>query len=169
LIGNAFHLGLALGSPQVLKPSFNFMKKRILLVDGEVGTRESLLRALMSENYQVLSASNAREALELADESLVDLVLLNLQMLVQNGWDLFERLIHENPLLPVLIITPQLVRPGSTAKTGGGKGTKPAPNLLQTINDLLSEPAQVCLARMAQKLAGTRPAQEERMFSLQPT
>ena len=144
------------------------MKKRILLVDGEVHTRESLLRALVSDNYQVLSASNAQEALELADNSLVDLVLLNLQMLVQNGWELFERLIHENPLLPVLIITPHSSR--NAAKNGGVRSSHAtAPSLLQTVRDLLSEPAQVCLARMAQKLAGSRNGREDRVLSLQPS
>lgn len=144
------------------------MKKRILLVDGEVNTRESLLRALVSENYLVLSASNAQEALELADDSLVDLVLLNLQMLVQNGWELFERLIRENPLLPVLIITPQATRNG--AKNGVVRTSKTtAPTLMQTIRDLLSEPAQVCLARMAQKLAGSRNGAEDRVLALQPS
>jgi DNA-binding NtrC family response regulator len=143
------------------------MKKRILLVDGETSTRESLLRALVSENYQVLSASNAREALQLADGSLVDLVLLNLQMLVQNGWELFEKLIHENPLLPVLIITPQSSRTAAGSRTNGGKSLKTAPNLLQTVRDLLSEPAQVCLARMAQKLAGSKTSPEDRLLALQ--
>ncbi len=134
------------------------MKKRILLVDGEMATRESLLRVLVSENYHVVSAENSEQALKLADATFVDLVLLNLHMLVQNGWDLFERLIHQNPLLPVLIITPQAngTAGGNNRANGSKAGYFSAPNLVQTVRDLLSEPAQVGLARMAQKLAESR-------------
>jgi CheY-like chemotaxis protein len=146
------------------------MKKRIPLVEGEMNTRESLLRALVSENYQVVSAANAREVLALADGTLVDLVLLNLQMLVQNGWELFEWLVREHPRLPVLFITPHSIRTrGAQIGNRETKGTKTAATtLLQTVRDLLSEPAQVCLARMSQKLGGSS-SHEKTLLSLQPS
>ena len=143
------------------------MKKRILLVDGEVSTREAVLRALVSENYQVVPAVNTQDALDLAEGILVDLVLLNLRVLIQTGWELFEQLIRENPLLPVLIITPQA---GDGMKTTRGRA-KPSHRatglLLQTVRDLLSEPAQVGLARMAQKLTEPRNSRSETLLSLQ--
>ena len=80
-------------------------KKRILVVDDDPSVREMLTRVLLGEGYLALSASDGAEALEIAAGASVDLVLLDLNMPVKNGWDTFERLTAENPLLPIIVIT----------------------------------------------------------------
>ena len=132
------------------------LKNRILVADDDASVREMLARVLEGEGYQVWTAANGAEALEVAAAARVDLVLLDLKMPVKNGWDTFERLTAENPLLAVIIITAcsnQLF-----ISLGAGAGAlleKPLdfPKLLQTVRALLAESAQAQLARIAGKPA----------------
>jgi len=86
----------------------------------------------------------------------VDLVLLDLNMPVKNGWDTFERLTAANPLVPVIVITG---RPNQLfTAVGAGVGAlleKPLdiPRLLQTVSALLTESVEVRLARLAGRQA----------------
>ena len=128
------------------------MKMRILLADDDAGVRDSLSDVLVSEGYVVDQASDGQQALELAASNRLALVLLDLNMPVKNGWDTFERLTAEHPLLPVIILT---ARPNQLfTAVGAGVGAlleKPLdiPTLLQTIRRLLAESAETRLARIA--------------------
>ncbi len=132
------------------------MKHRILLVDDDPGVRRMLSRVLEEEGYAVVPAANGIEALELATTRMPDLVLLDLNLPLQDGWDTLERLTTENPLLPVIIITarPNQIFP-ALAAGAGALMEKPLdlPKLLRTIRDLLAEPAASQSARMAGKAA----------------
>ena len=139
-----------------LKNNLAATPKRILVVDDDSSVRQMLGRILTGEGYLVGKAANGVEALETAAEGQFDLMLLDLNMPVKNGWDTFERLTTENPLLPVIIIT---ARPNQVfTALGAGVGAlmeKPLdfPKLLQTISALLAEDPEVHLARMAGKRA----------------
>jgi CheY-like chemotaxis protein len=133
-----------------------FMNKTILLVDDDRAVRESLARLLVEEGYYVLPAENGQEALNIAAVAAVDLVLLDLNLPVLNGWDTFERLTAQNPLLPILVITarPNQIFP-ALASGVGGLMEKPLdfPRLLRTMNDMMAEPPETRLARLAGKPA----------------
>jgi len=126
--------------------------KRILVVDDDPSVREMLGRVLVGESYLVWSAGNGVEALEIAASIQIDLVLLDLNMPIKSGWDTFERLTADHPLLTVIIIT---ARPNQLfTALGSGVGAlleKPFdfPKLLQTVSDLLAESTEIKLARMA--------------------
>jgi DNA-binding response OmpR family regulator len=128
--------------------------KRILLVDDDVTVRDSLNAVLASEGFEVVPAENGQRALDLALQSAFDLVLLDLNMPVKNGWDTFEQLTREHPLLPVIIVT---ARPNQLfTALGAGVGAlleKPMdiPMLLRTIAKLLAESAEQRLGRLAGK------------------
>jgi DNA-binding response OmpR family regulator len=128
--------------------------KRILLVDDDPTVRDSLSDVLVAEGYFVIPAENGQQALDLANRQPVDLALLDLNMPVKNGWDTFERLTAEHPLLPVIIIT---ARPNQLfTALGAGVGAlleKPMdiPVLLRTMEKLLAESAAQRLARLAGK------------------
>lgn len=130
--------------------------KRILLVDDDPTVRDSLSDVLVAEGYVVIPAGNGQQALELANQSAVDLVLLDLNMPVKNGWDTFEPLTREHPLLPIIIIT---ARPNQffTALSAGAGALmeKPMdiPTLLQTMETLLAETGEQRLARLVGKKA----------------
>src|ERR1051325_4179163 len=81
------------------------MTKRILLVDDERSIRESLGKILRAENYDAVPAENGGEAIENLGAGRIDLVLLDLNMPVENGWATLAWLAKVNPLLPVVIIT----------------------------------------------------------------
>ena len=128
--------------------------KRILLVDDDPTVCDSLSNVLVTEGYSVIPATNGQQALDLASELPADLVLLDLCMPVMNGWDTFERLTAEYPLIPIIIVT---ARPNQlfTALSAGAGALleKPMdiPTLLQTIKLLLVETAEQRLARLIGK------------------
>jgi DNA-binding NtrC family response regulator len=70
----------------------------------------------------------------------------------KSGWDTFERLTAENPMLAVIIITARSNQLFTALGAGvGALLEKPLdfPKLLQTISRLLAEPDGSRLARMA--------------------
>ena len=125
-------------------------------MDDDPTVRDSLSDVLVAEGYVVIPAGNGQQALELANQSAVDLVLLDLNMPVKNGWDTFEPLTREHPLLPIIIIT---ARPNQffTALSAGAGALmeKPMdiPTLLQTMETLLAETGEQRLARLVGKKA----------------
>ena len=129
-----------------------YAKKRILVVDDDPSVRGMLARVLVGESYLVWSAGNGAEALEIAAGVPIDLVLLDLNMPVKNGWDTFEQLSREHPLIPVIIAT---ARPNQLfTALGAGVGAlleKPMDitTLLRTMKELLVETADQRLARLA--------------------
>jgi two-component system chemotaxis response regulator CheY len=61
-------------------------ERRVLLIEDEDTISEIVADALMLEGYQVRRARNGREALEMLQEWLPQLILLDLMMPVMNGW-----------------------------------------------------------------------------------
>ncbi|HEY0456028.1 MAG TPA: response regulator [Verrucomicrobiae bacterium] len=128
--------------------------KTILLVDDEPSVREMVGRVLQSDGYQVATADNGQRALDIAASTPIDLVLLDLNLPVKNGWDTFERLTYEHPFVPVIIITARSNQLFPALSAGAGAlMEKPLdfPKLLETISALLAEPAETRLARLAGK------------------
>lgn len=78
---------------------------RVLIADDISSVRESLAKLLRAEGYEVEVAANGKEALEKFDPERIDLVLLDLDMPVTNGWDALERLMAIKPDQAVIIIT----------------------------------------------------------------
>jgi two-component system, chemotaxis family, chemotaxis protein CheY len=60
-------------------------ERRVLLIEDEDTISEVVADALMLEGYQVRRARNGREALEMLQEWLPQLILLDLMMPVMNG------------------------------------------------------------------------------------
>jgi CheY-like chemotaxis protein len=129
-------------------------RKKILLVDDDSAIRKILLRLLSEEGYSVLSAANGIEALESASLVKFDLVLLDLNMPQKGGWETFEQLTSDDPLLPIIVITarPNQLFP-ALASGVGALLEKPLDfaRLLETIRNLVNEPPEVRLGRLAGK------------------
>jgi DNA-binding response OmpR family regulator len=132
--------------------SFTIMRTKILLVDDDAAIRQMLGRLLADEGYAVLPAANGEEALALAAATKVDLLLLDLNLPVKNGWETFEQITCDNPVLPIIIITarPNQLFP-ALAAGAAALMEKPLdfPKLLQAIRTLLDEPTETRLARIA--------------------
>ena len=131
------------------------MKEHILLVDDDHAVLQSLARVLISENYVPVLARNGKDALQMVASSPVDLVMLDLNMPVRDGWQTFESLTCDYPLLPIIIITARSNQLFPALAAGvGALMEKPLdfPELLGTIRALLDEPVETRLARVAGKL-----------------
>ena len=126
-------------------------KKKILLVDDDPAIRRILVRLLAEEDYVVLTAANGAEAVSQAEVIAPDLVLLDLNMPVKDGWQTFEELSSQHPEMPFILIT---ARPNQffTALAAGVGALLEKPldfaKLFSTIHNLLEEPLQTRLARL---------------------
>jgi two-component system cell cycle response regulator DivK len=83
------------------------MMSTILIAEDNLVNRELLREMLEAKNYQVAEACDGKEALTKIDELKPDLVLLDLNMPILDGFAVI-RLIRENPILrqvPVLAVT----------------------------------------------------------------
>jgi DNA-binding response OmpR family regulator len=135
------------------------MTKRILLVDDECSIRESLSKILRAENHEVVLAENGQESIAKHGDLRIDLLILDLNMPVINGWVTLEWLAAVNPLLPVIIITG---RPNqrALAETAGADVLmeKPldVPLLLQTVRELMDEPMESRAQRARNRVGGSR-------------
>ncbi len=133
------------------KPT-SLAKKSILLVDDDPAIRRVLVRLLAEENYAAIPAANGVEALELAANTHFDLVLLDLNMPLKDGWETFQQLISRNPLLPVIVITARANQLFPALASGvGALLEKPLDftMLFHTIHNLLEEPLSLRLARIS--------------------
>ena len=80
----------------------------ILVVDDDEGIRENIADLLGSEDYRVLSAGDAGEALRLLETEDVDLLLTDFQMPGPNGVELIEAARKTKVALPAILMTAYL-------------------------------------------------------------
>jgi DNA-binding NtrC family response regulator len=78
--------------------------KHILVVDDEVGARESL-KAIFTGPYRVTAVSSAREARKTLADKPVDLMLLDVVMPHENGVEFLKEAQTANPNLPVIMVS----------------------------------------------------------------
>ena len=79
-------------------------KKHILVVDDDEGIRTLLGRFLFEQGYAVSMAGNADEAMMFLTQYKFDLLILDVMMPGQNGFDLLKDLRSDNNV-PVLMLT----------------------------------------------------------------
>ena len=77
----------------------------ILIVDDEKNYLVVLKELLSEENYEVITAENALQALEIFKESDLDLVLTDMRMPKIDGIELLENIRSINSEIPVIIMT----------------------------------------------------------------
>jgi two-component system, OmpR family, KDP operon response regulator KdpE len=82
------------------------MSKRILVVDDDADFTELVNIVLTHEGFEVLTASNGREALRTLFESKPDLVLLDVIMPQMDGWQTCKY-IREASDVPIIILSGQ--------------------------------------------------------------
>lgn len=80
-------------------------KKKILVVDNEETTRETLLKILEREGYQVLTANDGQAALEIVKEQRVNVVVSDVCMPRMDGNRLLKMAKTIRPELEVILMT----------------------------------------------------------------
>jgi CheY-like chemotaxis protein len=81
---------------------------KLLVVEDDEGARAALGDILDLEGYDVALSANGQEALEyLRNEPLPDLIILDLQMPVMNGWQFRREQTRDArfALVPVIVVT----------------------------------------------------------------
>lgn len=130
---------------------------RILVVGDDSFVRTKLKRVLAGEGYRVRAAADGEAALHAAAAARPDLVILDLKLREENGWDLFGRFTRKWPSLPMVVISARPNQLFTALAAGvGALLEKPLhiPKILSAIRHLLRDSAEFPLAR----LAGTPPS-----------
>ncbi|MBZ9606296.1 response regulator transcription factor [Clostridium estertheticum] len=84
----------------------DIIKGLILIVDDESRIRRMLKDFLVSHKYEILEASNGKEAMEMfySNNSKIDLILLDVMMPMKNGFDVLSE-IREDSITPIIMLT----------------------------------------------------------------
>ncbi|HEY7418865.1 MAG TPA: response regulator [Ktedonobacteraceae bacterium] len=118
----------------------------IMIIENDVSNRILIERVLSTRGYRCITAPNGREALEMLDHELVDLILTDLSMPVLDGYRTTQ-LIRSRPgmeQVPIVAVTAfALSDEGEAAKQIGcteylTKPFKPK-QLLEVVERLLPE------------------------------
>ncbi|RED64774.1 response regulator transcription factor [Cohnella lupini] len=80
------------------------MIRRILLVEDDMLMREFITDYFKKERWEVLEAENGRIALDIFDQTPVDLVVLDIMMPEMDGWSVCRR-IRAKSDVPIIMIT----------------------------------------------------------------
>jgi CheY-like chemotaxis protein len=81
--------------------------KQVLVVDDKASSRELIRTVLENSGYSVIEAANGQEALSVARQTSPDLILLDLQMPVLDGFGALEQLRADTRFasLPIIALT----------------------------------------------------------------
>lgn len=78
---------------------------RLLIIDDEAAIRESLQLLLEMEGFEIATASDGAEGLRSMEASVYDLVLLDLALPDQSGFEILQAIRARHSDLPVIMIT----------------------------------------------------------------
>jgi CheY-like chemotaxis protein len=127
------------------------MKQSVLVVDDDDSVRESSKRVLEGAGYQVMLAADGQAAIDQFSAHPIDVLILDLNLPIRDGWDAFEELTRANPFIPTIIITGMANQYDLAVAAGAGalleKPIEP-PLLLRTIEELLIESNEKRLRRV---------------------
>lgn len=121
---------------------------KILVVEDDAMNRDMLARRLVWEGFEVTTATNGAEAVELAGAERPDLILMDLGIPLLNGWQATHRIKSqpETNHIPVIALTAYALtedRAKSLAAGCDDYETKPVdfPRLLGKIEQFLKRSA----------------------------
>jgi Response regulator containing CheY-like receiver, AAA-type ATPase, and DNA-binding domains len=80
-------------------------KKKVLIVDDQIGIRILLSEVFTSEGYEAFQASGGNAALEIAAQESPDLVLLDMKIPGMDGLEILRRLKKVNESIKVIMMT----------------------------------------------------------------
>ncbi|QJD86210.1 response regulator [Cohnella herbarum] len=80
-------------------------KKRLLIVDDQVGIRILLLEVFATEGYDTFQAANGRTALEIVRNHRPDLVLLDMKIPGMDGLEILKQIKEYDRGIKVIMMT----------------------------------------------------------------
>ena len=108
-------------------PEIQIVGARILLVEDDAVLRDLVERNLLARQHAVSSAEDAESALRLLSRNAFDLIILDINLPDQTGWDVLrtaqregylqtQRIGDETSLLPVVVLSAVRVSPRRLAE-----------------------------------------------------
>jgi CheY-like chemotaxis protein len=129
------------------------MNWTILLADADASVRRMVARVLESAGYGVRPACTAAEAVAEFRVNAPHLVLLDLEISEEGGWDVLHRIRRLDPCAPVILMTSWPNRQQQAIRSG--------------IDALLEKPLDLGL--LLQVIADLLPKQQPSAHRLQPS
>lgn len=80
-------------------------KKKLLIVDDQIGIRILLLEVFATEGYETFQAANGRAALEIVRNHTPDLVLLDMKIPGMDGLEILKKIKEMNREIKVIMMT----------------------------------------------------------------
>ena len=84
---------------------FRIMASKILIIDGDISLSTVLSDYLDSRGYSARRVSDGKVGLDLLGAEHWDVVLMELQGIGMNGYELIKEIRHRQPTLPLLVLT----------------------------------------------------------------
>ena len=81
------------------------MKKKILIVEDEESLRLFYEEELKAEGYEIITARNGKEAIQLFEERKPDLIVLDIVMPIMDGMEALGRIVGKKRKIPIIINT----------------------------------------------------------------
>ncbi len=116
--------------------------RRILFVDDDPYTLETLKKAAQVLGHQALLASTGQEALDLAAYQAPDLIFVDISLPDMNGLDIVSRICaqHESELIPVVVLSASpAIDVAKQALSAGAQEYISKPIRLQTLMDMIHQ------------------------------
>jgi twitching motility two-component system response regulator PilH len=112
--------------------------RKVLCVDDSAAELDLIKKILLGANFDVVSATNGRDAIQCAKAEMPDLIFLDIIMLGMDGFAVMREL-QKDPAtkdIPVVFVSSKSQKADQTwAKMQGAKGFVPKPISEQAILD----------------------------------
>ena len=80
-------------------------KSKIIIAEDDTVLRDLYLRKFKTDVYDIRTASNGQEALDLIAKEVPDLILLDINMPVLDGFGVLEKMPREKRNFPIVMLT----------------------------------------------------------------
>lgn len=77
----------------------------ILLVEDNEMNRDMLSRRLQRRNFRVISAINGEDAVIISRQLQPDIILMDMELPIKDGWTACKEIKQENAQLPIIALT----------------------------------------------------------------
>jgi two-component system, chemotaxis family, chemotaxis protein CheY len=120
------------------------MAKRVMIADDSDASRDSLSFALLQKGYEVLTASDGRDALsKLKGEKGIDLIITDINMPNMTGLELIKNLraLEAYRFTPIIVLSSEKEEIKKSTEAGASawiaKSSKMSEQLVETIKKLI--------------------------------
>jgi two-component system response regulator (stage 0 sporulation protein F) len=81
------------------------MRGKILIVDDQKGVRRLLEELFNKEGWEVRVAADGREAVDLVEQMVPDIILMDVKMPIMNGLEASQAILQKHGSVPIIMMT----------------------------------------------------------------